>query len=389
SLGIPLVTHNRWLDAGSPYRTQYQVSGNTVIDPAFWTDRANYLKASGVITYEQDWLSLNGLPDQSNLNDQDAYLDNMAAGMASAGLEIQYCMGVGRHIMQSTKYANVTNARVSADRFDSTRWRQYFYGARLAWSTRLWPWTDVFKTGERDNLLLSNLSAGVMGAGDAINAASFTNIKKTIRPDAVIVKPDVPILLLDRSVVDHVAGRTTIASIATTYTQHQGGRFTYVFGFTDVSNATASFIPNELGYTGQVYVYDVINDSGKVLAATQATSMTLAKSSVASSTTPYRSAYNVVAPIGPSGIAFLGDRDKFVPLGRKRVSSLIDDGTVLVTLQYAAGEGAVTVQGYAPTAPTVTAVSGTVGSVAYNATTHRFTVAVTASGTSATIQIRP
>ena len=33
SLGIPLVTHNRWLDSSSPYRNQYECSGNTVIGP--------------------------------------------------------------------------------------------------------------------------------------------------------------------------------------------------------------------------------------------------------------------------------------------------------------------------------------------------------------------
>jgi hypothetical protein len=371
SLGTGLVTHNRWLDASSPYRTQYKVSGNTIIDPAFWADRAAYLKSSGVLVYEQDWLAQTGLPDQNNLTDQEAYLDSMAKGMGDAGLQIQYCMPLARHILQSTKYNGVTNSRVSSDRFGAGMYRDFLHGSQLAWAVRLWPWTDVFMSSERDNLLLSNLSAGPVGTGDAINAANFTNIKQVIRTDGVIVKPDVPIVLIDRSIVADAMGGSP-ALIATTHTQHDAGRFTYVYAF---GGGSASFTPSELSYTGNAYVYDVINDTGKLLPATQ--------------TFTGNNGYYMVAPLGTSGIAFLGDRGKFVPLGKKRISAVTDNGTITATVQYASGEGAVTIQGYATAAPTVTATSGTVGAVTYSTPTQRFTVPVTASGTSATISIKP
>src|SRR5205085_1481893 len=115
--------------------------------------------------------------------------------------------------------------------------------------------------------------------------------------------------------------------------------------------------------------------------ATQATSAALA--------TTTSTAYYVVSPVGPSGIAMLGERGKVAPLGKKRVSALADNGTVTATIQFGAGEGAVTLQGFAPRAPTVTASSGTVGAVAYSVATQRFTVPVSASGTSATISIAP
>ncbi len=224
---------------------------------------------------------------------------------------------------------------------------------------------------ERDNLLLSNLSAGLVGTGDPINSANFTNIKRVVRPDGVIVKPDVPILLLDRSIVEDANGGSA-ALIATTYTQHGSLRFTYLYAF---NGGTASFTPGELGYTSKVYVYDVFNDSGKSLDSTQTFSGS--------------NGYYLVTPIGASGIGFLGDRGKFVPLGKKRISALTDDGAIAVTVQYASGEGPVTLQGYAPSAPTVAAISGTVGTVSYSSSTQRFTVAVTAAGTSATIRIVP
>jgi hypothetical protein len=372
SLGAGLITHNRWLDTSSPYRTEYKCSGNQVIDPAFWADRASYLKSSGVFVYEQDWLSRNGLPNQNNLTDQDAFLDGMAKAMGDAGLDIQYCMPLARHIMQSTKYNSVTNSRVSSDRFASGNYMDFLHGSRFAWSVRLWPWTDVFMSTERENLVLSTLSAGLVGTGDAINGASVTNIKRVIRPDGVIVKPDVPVMLLDRSVVEDAKGGSATL-VATTYTQQASARFTYVYAFR--GGAATSVAPSELGYAGKVYVYDVYNDSGKAVDAAQAYA--------------WGNGYYMIAPVGASGIALLGDRGKFVAMGKKRISAFADDGTITATVQYATGEGPVTLQGYAAAAPTVTATVGTVGSVSYSASTQRFSVLVTASGASATVRISP
>ena len=55
-VGLPLVTHARWIDKASPLRSQYAISGNVITDPAYWDDTMRYLRASGVVTYEQDWL---------------------------------------------------------------------------------------------------------------------------------------------------------------------------------------------------------------------------------------------------------------------------------------------------------------------------------------------
>ena len=103
----------------------------------------------------------------------------MAEAMEDAGLDIQYCMPLARHIMQSTKYDNVTNSRVSADRFDSGKYMEFFHGSRFAWSVRLWPWTDCFRISERDNLLIANLSAGVVGAADAKRSSGAVSPRPT------------------------------------------------------------------------------------------------------------------------------------------------------------------------------------------------------------------
>jgi hypothetical protein len=87
-------------------------------------------------------------------------------------------------------------------------------------------------------------------------------------------------------------------------------------------------------------------------------------------------AYFIVVPLGQSGIAFLGDRDQFVSLGKQRISQLSDNGTVRVTVQFAHGENSRTVHGYSPTAPVITPIKGKTGASTYDSAAHRFTVSV-------------
>src|SRR5262249_24185071 len=148
SLGLPLVTHARWIDPASPYRAQYTMSHDVSTDPRFWTDLAANLHQAGVITYEQDWLNQRALPATDNLEDQEAFLDAMAAAMESAGLSMQYCMPLPRHYLQSTKYRNLVTTRVSGDRFGPNHWLQFFYASRLAGTLCVWPWADVFLSSE-------------------------------------------------------------------------------------------------------------------------------------------------------------------------------------------------------------------------------------------------
>jgi len=376
TLGLPLMVHARWIDPASPYRKTYKMSNDVSTDPAFWTMVATYLKGQGVITYEQDWLYKDALPAVNNLTDQDAFLDNMAQAMAQAGINMQYCMPLPKHYLQSTRYPNLTTTRVSNDRFDRNRWKVFLHGSRLASALGVWPWTDVFKSSERDNLLLSTLSAGMMGVGDAIGAADKASIARAIRSDGTLIKPDLPIVHLDRSILEEARG-TVAPTIATAVSQHAGGRATYVFGFTDNGVATMSFTPAELGYTGSVYAYDVNRAMGRVLTAAQANVDSITDT-----------AYYVVVPIGPSGIGFLGEQGKIAPLGKARVASWTDDGALTATLSFAPGEAGVIVQGYAPSTPIASATSGAVGAVIFDSATRRFTLPVMPVGNTATISLK-
>src|SRR5207248_2491464 len=143
----------------------------------------------------------------------------------------------------------------------------------------------------------------------------------------------------------------------------------YVFAYSQGSDVMVNFRPADLGITDPVYIYNYFAGTGTIVAPGQLYAESAADGRV----------YYVIAPIGPSGIALLGDRRNFVSLGRKRISSLTDDGVVHVTVSFAAGEIARTLFGFAPSAPAVSAATGGVSAVSYDPSSQRFTVEMTPS----------
>lgn len=146
-LGTPLVTHARWINADSPYRLAYRISGSVSTDRRYWNEIAQYMASSGAVTYEQDWLGDAAQPD-FNLTDPDAFFDQMAGVLAQNGITMQYCMQLPAHVLQSSKYSNLTTMRVSADRFTCERWDEALYTSQFASALGIWPWADVFMSGE-------------------------------------------------------------------------------------------------------------------------------------------------------------------------------------------------------------------------------------------------
>jgi hypothetical protein len=103
----------------------------------------------------------------------------------------------------------------------------------------------------------------------------------------------------------------------------------------------------------------------------------------------YSGSYFIVAPIGRSGIAFLGDANKFVSCGKKRIEQLSDDGAVHVLVRFAANEKDVTLHFYAPSHPMVSAADGTVTRPVRTAQ-HRFAVTVSPGPSgAASVTLRP
>ena len=368
-LGIPLVTHSRWIDPASPYHSRYRMSGNVVVDPVYWGTVASYLHDADVLTYEQDWLDERART-AFNLQDPGAFMDEMAQAMKEQKLTIQYCMPLPRHYLQSTRYENVTTIRTSGDRFGRDKWNEFLYDSRLASALGVWPWSDVFMSDELDNLLLATLSAGPVGVGDRIGSVNRENLLRAVRADGVIVKPDVPLVPTDQAFVED-AQSLKRPMLASTYTDFGTLKVFYVVAYARGHQNTVTFTPASLGLHTRTYVFNYFARKGTVLDPDKTLTEPLEKES------PEKGyAYFIVVPLGQSGIGFLGDRDQLVSLGKQRVSQLSDNGRVRVTIQFAHGENSRTVHGYSPTAPVITAIKGKTGASRYDSAAQRFSVSV-------------
>ncbi len=371
-LDLPLVVHGRWIDPTSPYHKDYTISGVAATDPRWWKDRTAYLKESDVVCYEQDWLSAiypNSPEMARTLGVGAAFADGMARATQKNGQTMQYCMATPRFFLQGAKYSNLTTIRTSGDRMERGKWNDFIYTSQLASAIGSWPWTDVFMSTETDNLLLATLSAGPVGTGDALGNESRDNLLRSVRTDGVIVKPDVPLLPTDASILADAASAHT-PLVAATYTDRGVGRTAYVFAFSrKADSAAVSFSPAALGITGPVYVYNSFDKTAKRLGAGDTYSDTLG--------TAGRAFYEI-APITPSGIALLGDDGKFVGTGRQRMPTERNTPQGLkATVVFAAGEAAVTLHGYAASMPRAVVTDGTAGPVEFDPATGHFSVTLT------------
>ena len=370
-IGLPLVVHARWIDRTSPYHANYKISGVAPVDPRWWNDRADYLKSSGVITYEQDWLNeiyKNSPQMASTLDAGPAFADNMARATKAHGQTMQYCMPLPRFFLQGTHYNNLTTIRTSNDRFNRGNWNDFLYTSILADSLHVRPWTDVFMSTEMSNLTIAVLSSGPVGTGDALGTESRPNLLRAVREDGVIVKPDAPLLPTDSSMI--ADGSSLHQPLLASTETDNGQRTVYAFAYTRKGDTpSVSFTPASLGLSGgQVYVYKPADGTDKMLRANETYTDTL--------TSPDWAEY-VIAPVGRSGIAFLGDAGKIVGTGRQRLSSVRDEpGQLTANLVLSPTEKSVTLHGYSATRPAVSVNGGSAQPVAYDPATGYFTVQV-------------
>jgi hypothetical protein len=154
--------------------------------------------------------------------------------------------------------------------------------------------------------------------------------------------------------------------IATTYTDFGALRTNYWFAYAHGTNTQATFTPASLGVNDRAYVYDYFGGTGQVVNPSDVVARPIVGDSL----------YLVVAPIGPSEMAVVGDVGQFVPMGKKRIPVLIDDGEIQLTVAFAAGETARIITGYSPFLPAAKATAGSVAPVAYDSVSQQFQISV-------------
>jgi hypothetical protein len=160
--------------------------------------------------------------------------------------------------------------------------------------------------------------------------------------------------------------------IASAHTDHGALRTAYVFAYSRGSDpAKAAFTPAQAGIEHEVFLYDARARTARRMAAADTFTFNLG---------PNGTAYYVLAPVSTAGVALFGDDGKFVPDGRKRVASIVEERNRLtVTVTFAPQEKAVRLFGYAMRRPAITAQTGSADEVTYDEATGRFEVSVSPS----------
>ena len=345
-----------------------------------------YLRAAGVRTYEQDWLSGPAAPAR-DLTAGEQFMDMMAQAAQKEGLALQYCMPLPRHFLQGTRYSNLLTIRVSGDRFEKKQWKPFLFNGRLASALGAWPWSDVFNSSETANLLLSTLSGSIVGVGDAIGEFDRTNLLRVVRADGVIIKPDDPIVPLDSTYIEQ-ANDPRAPIVAAARTRHESSITSYVFAFAqgtqegteEQSEAPiATFSPATLGYDGPVYAYNYFENHGAYLAPLQPISTGV----------PDAGGYWIVVPVGASGIGFLGEEGKFISNGRNRISQIRDAGALTARIVFSRGESRLAFHGFSLRRPDARATKAIIENLTYDPATRRFRFELVARpGTSPVITLK-
>lgn len=376
-LGLPLVTHARWVAPSSPYHQQYRMSGNVVIDPRFWRSTAEYLHQAGVITYEQDWLD-HYSQTAVNLHDPAKFLGEMNDAMAAQGMTIQYCMPLPADYMASTLYPAVQTIRTSDDGFQRSRWDHFLYDSRLATAVGLWPFSDPFYSHDLGSVIISTLSGGPVAVADAMGQMDVPNLTATMRGDGVVIKPDESLLPIDAMYADDAQNEQK-PMIAAARTSFGSGGAAYVFAYPRQESDTTVTVPlSELGFSQPVYAWNWVSHTGELIPAGGSVSMTFADGW----------AYDVLVPVGADGLALVGDTSKIATLGRKRIDALSNRGQLTATIAFAPNERDVIISGYAAASPSVTAKTGSARLVEYDEQSHVFQIRVSPGPShQATIQL--
>jgi hypothetical protein len=296
------------------------MSNGVSIDPRFWDKIIGDIASWGVKTYEQDWLDHNATPSEI-LGHGEKFMDEMARATKANGVTLQYCMETPRHILQASRYDNVTTIRSCGDRFSMPDdWGAHLYCSQFIKAVGSWPWVDNFQTLELGNTVLCVLSAGMVGVSDTFantkNPVGVSNLLKMVRRDGLSIKADIPMTPTDATYLRRPQGnRSYTCQTSSTVADH---KIVYIWDWANgAANYSSNFKPADFGMTGNVFVYSYFEKTGQLLPATSACTSPVTGATAGKAGTDWK--YYILAPLGASGIGLIGDQGKFVTFSKNRI----------------------------------------------------------------------
>jgi hypothetical protein len=291
----------------------------------------------------------------------------MAKYAAANGISLQYCMASPRFFLQGSKYQNLTNIRTSVDRFEPARYQDFVYCTLFAQALHARSFSDVFFSGERNNLVAATLSAGPVGFGDDFAKLDRINIMRCARQDGVLIRPDLPLTPTDSTIYGDAENSKT--PLVATAAVDNGIRTTYVFCYVrEHDSGLVQLTPKSLGCSGKSLIYN-IETKEAVLADEGAL---IQKTLKQKDWTAF-----AIAPVDESGIALIGDENKITGMGRARIASAaqIQKG-VTAQIVFSVGENNISLTGYSASPISVQAANGNARVISYDSTSGIFHIEV-------------
>lgn len=360
-LGKPLQCYILWLAPGGPYRKQYPFvetekrSGPWTSNPPtlgdvfysldYWRYTAKKIASWGAISLQHDFLSnYEGDPVMmASVDRMNTYFKSMAQALKEQGMTQHYCMQMSRNVLQSTENPVMVSVQAShdhhvGDRNEAMVWNHLLFTSAFYGAVGIWPSRDNIQSAADPNafedVLLANLMGGSMELGHRIGEANWDLLKKVYREgDRLILKPDRPIVPLDRCYADRSAVGYTESKIS-------GKRWYYVLSL-PAADHLAQFSASDVGAAGAWAVYDW--DRKTVSAREAASPINLLREA--------KHQYFVLAPILENGMAVIGDAEKFITMADQRIASVESASTSVRVGMISSREASPTLVGYSPRHP--------------------------------------
>ena len=364
-LNWKLVAHNRYFSSESTYAKQnggkyeWIVQGNSSlpIDQQFWIDLFAERSDWGLTMLFQDWLytvsdgidAVNEIPGIG-----ETWLRQMATGAEAAGVSIQYCMSLARHLLASVQYRAVTQIRVSNDGMPNDVFNQWQIGesAVLAFALGVIPFKDNFWTTpvqcenpyypaanctEPNTALesaVASFSTGAVAPGDGVGQSNASLIMRSVTSEGRLLKPTRPMSSLD---LWYAANAFTAGGISwqlqATHSDVGGWQWWYVLA---VDNAVEVVVTRDALHMdgGRYLQWRAVQgvDDWSTLGPMRA------DHTLPASHLPDFVISHLAPVLEPSPIVLLGERTKWVKISTQRISTL-DVTALAVTLHLAGGAG--------------------------------------------------
>ena len=266
-------------------------------------------------------------------------------------LTVQLCMTQPHMTLNSVTMASVTSIRSTSDSDSffvegTKRWWWHLYSSRFIQALGKFAFYDNRLTSKsythplspysKFEMIWLGLSCGPIGIGDPIGKENMELIRRVVKEDGEIIKPDVPSVPLDQCYLDNpytmqsVRG-VTVYSYSTINDSERNPYTVYYLLTFNVhpfgKKVHMDFLLKEVGANeNQMFaLYDYFSEEVSVVSALSVNSYIMQR----------RKFFYHIAALIESGIAFLGNRSKHVACSRQLVKNVAFTDKGIIVQVYA------------------------------------------------------